>query len=259
MTRRFVLLFWAVVAILCAQTTGTKATFEVASMKLSSGGFTNFKLEPNKLLIQGFPLRQLIAMAYQGLPDNVLGPNGKPLARPEQERYNIEGHFPNGTSREETLRMFQNLLAERLGLKVTVEQRETKAIVFGPPPTGKTLRRIEFVKPSKEPPTQDPMFFDVRNEDIGGGFQATFAHTQATNMKGFVSAMMSMTGRKIIDETGFADTVIMKMRWPIELKKGVPLGENIVNSFWDIGLPVTERKSSVMVIVVTHIGKLVDN
>src|SRR5262249_53170085 len=75
--------------------------------------------DPGQITWPGATLKGLITAAYNVKPYQVNGPSWI-----ENERYDIVAKVPAGATKEQGRVMWQNLLAERLGMKVHHESKE---------------------------------------------------------------------------------------------------------------------------------------
>jgi uncharacterized protein (TIGR03435 family) len=110
--------------------------FEVASVRLTDptgehGVSLSLRLEPSQVRISALPLRDLIALAYRVQPGQVIGPDWL-----QSTGIDIVARLPAGAQAQQAPEMLQALLAERFGLVVHREKRETAtyALVIGKPP-----------------------------------------------------------------------------------------------------------------------------
>ncbi len=104
------------------------ATFEVASLRpaapLNDARQSGIRggprtADPGRITIRAMPLRTLLREAYGLQFYQVSAP-----AWADDERYDVVANVPAGATREESMTMLQNLLADRLKVKARVEKRE---------------------------------------------------------------------------------------------------------------------------------------
>jgi uncharacterized protein (TIGR03435 family) len=137
------------VALVCAQ------KFEVASVKPAGperDGPRAFVNGPERVVIERGSLLQFINLAYRLQWDQISGP--KWIA---DEYYEVNAKIPPGSSKERIQLMWQDLLAERFGLKVHMSEKEMpgyELVVaksgpkfhvepgFPEPPAGKRYARV---------------------------------------------------------------------------------------------------------------------
>ncbi len=98
---------------------------------------------PNRVSYRGMTLKMLISAAYGVKAYQVKGP-----AWLDSERFEITGELPEGKTREQAKFMLQNLLAERFGLKMHRETKETAVYALQ---TGKKGPNLKESRPA--PPT----------------------------------------------------------------------------------------------------------
>lgn len=111
----------------------TKLEFEVASIKPwappSGGGRGGMMMgmrggpgspDPGQIHYSGLPLKFLLANAYDVRPYQVNGP-----AWLDMERFDIVAKVPPGATKEQVRVMLQNLLADRFGVKLHHDSKES--------------------------------------------------------------------------------------------------------------------------------------
>lgn len=109
--------------------------FEVASIRpaqdVADGQPMHFQIDGAHVRLVSLTLKDYIGIAYSIKPGQIIGPDWI-----GSERYDIQATIPAGSSREQLPEMFQNLLAERFGLKFHREKREfpVYALILGKGP-----------------------------------------------------------------------------------------------------------------------------
>jgi uncharacterized protein (TIGR03435 family) len=106
--------------------------FEVASVKPSSGDFvpsgpgkySRATITEDRVTLSGIPLKQMIQMAFDVKPFQVVGP-----AWMETTNFDVLATIPADTGKERVPEMLQTFLAERFGL--VVHRRASDQPVFG--------------------------------------------------------------------------------------------------------------------------------
>src|SRR5512140_1532752 len=114
-----------------------KFEFEVASVKPFSIGQVDgavtlgAKIDGAQVRMLGLTMRDLLASAYRSKVYLIIGPDWVAT-----ERYDINAKLPAGVSPEKLPEMLQSLLAERFGLKLHREKKDTPvyALLVGKPP-----------------------------------------------------------------------------------------------------------------------------
>lgn len=122
------LLVLALVTVLNANVVLAQSeSFDVATVRLSGGGLTSYKGgpgtdDPERLTIRNYDLKTLLVIAFDLKKFQIAGPGWI-----DTTHYDINANVPAGTTREQARKMLQNLLAERLKLRVHRETREFPA------------------------------------------------------------------------------------------------------------------------------------
>jgi len=75
--------------------------------------------DPGRVAYNGMPLKMLLTIAYDVKPYQISGP-----AWLDSERFDVAGTVPEGTTKEQSNAMLQNLLLDRFGIKVHHETKE---------------------------------------------------------------------------------------------------------------------------------------
>jgi uncharacterized protein (TIGR03435 family) len=157
-----------------------KLEFEVASVKPFSIAQTDgavtlgAKIDGAQVRMLGLTMRDLLGSAYRTKVYLINGPDW--IAT---ERYDINAKLPAGVSPEKLPEMLQSLLAERFGLKVHREKKETPvyALLVGKPP----LRLKENVVDPNAPP---PKSVEVTGTGSAAGIAVNMGNGQTYSLGG---------------------------------------------------------------------------
>ncbi|HXU19695.1 MAG TPA: TIGR03435 family protein [Verrucomicrobiae bacterium] len=208
---------------------GGKMSFDVASVKQDKGdvpGQSNIPLfsgnvfPPNggRLSITNLPAFNFIVFAFK-----LSGSEGRTLSRelPDwtlEERYDIEAHAPEGTTKDQMRLMMQSLLADRFKLAMHYETHQGSVydlVLVKPGKMGPHLRLYR----SDEVPCSTPDAKDAQSTVEGefpaicGGIQPLVA--SSPGMRRFGARNITMTSfanslsldRPIVDKTGINGTI----------------------------------------------------
>ena len=239
--------------------TGGKMQFEVASIRLSKPGtFTppSFALsaddwfrEPNGSFHADFPLAVYINFAYKqwltgeqertmlaGLPAWV-----------KTDHFTIQAKAPLHATKDQYRLMVQDLLAERFGLKVHVEQRETPVLAMMLEKPGKTGPKLipHELGPSCDQKATGGVYpsecYSFSAMPKGGG--EWLAGSRATSMEliaKFLGSMGGATGeigRPVVDRTG------LKGQWDFTF---------VAAAFTNASIPEADASSGTTVLEAMH-------
>ena len=216
--------------------------------------------DPWRLRIEGWSLRQIVAVAYRARPDKVSGPGWM-----DDARFEIEAKLPEGAKRDQAREMMQALLAERFGLELHRESRELSGFSLV---TGKGGPRLEeFVPPAApaEPlsPEESQEKRKQQMEDFKKAMQAQMQQRRASGMpiagrewfnwNGVTTAQMAdrlarMAGGPVVDETRLTG------RYKVEIETWRATdddpGQTVFQAVERLGLKLVPRKVTVDLIVI---------
>ncbi len=130
--------------------------FEVASLKPAAGGRLSMRGgpgtgEPERIAFENVDLRRLLVRAYGVEVDQISGPGWI-----DSEKYTIAAKLPAGTSVAQFQTMLQNLLTERLTLKLHHETKEFSAYELTVAKNGPKLIPAAARDPNDTEPDRPP-------------------------------------------------------------------------------------------------------
>jgi uncharacterized protein (TIGR03435 family) len=186
--------------------------FEVASVRPTSPTgehalSLSLRFDTSQVRIAALPLRDIVALAYRVQPAQVLGPDWM-----RSTPIDIVARLPEGATAQQIPDMLQALLAERFGLVVHREKRETAAyaLVVGKPP----LQLERHGPPSASAPATGELEWALSARpsgvatDLGGGASYSFAEGRFEGRKLTVQALAAelsrFSPRPIVDATGLS-------------------------------------------------------
>ena len=209
--------------------------FEVASVKPHpESGDTRVGIEENEgfVRIVNLPLRNIIAIAYDVMPDTVTGPGW--LAG---RRFDIVARPPDGYTRAQMPTLLRSLLADRFMLVARRETREGAGYALRVAPAGHRLRE------SAGPRT----FLTGRPGLISGNGRP---------MSDLVPLLSRTVSAPVVDETALKGAYDLKLEWTPQLSSGAA-SEPEVSIFTalreQLGLRLDSIRTTVNVVVVTSV------
>jgi uncharacterized protein (TIGR03435 family) len=258
-------------------------SFEVASVKPASPSGTRIgcsggpgSTDPGIWSCSNVVLAFLISHAY-GFQPYEFAPSNSCC----QDGFDINAKVPAGTTREQFLRMQQNLLAERFKLKLHHEQKEMAIYELtvgekGPKMKGSTPDAAS----TPEDPWTPPAYF--MGEDgypifpAGrGGLSGRNGHYRWTgfnlSMQKIVKTLSGNLGRPVVDATGLKGKYDINMTWTTDLAsiqallaaQGMPpmpeadSGPTLLRAVQDqLGLKLNSKKGYGEIVVVDHVDKV---
>jgi uncharacterized protein (TIGR03435 family) len=273
-------------ARICAYGQATDASsFEVASMKpaspaasaitCSGGPGTN---SPGMWRCSNVPLAFLVIQAY-GFEAYQFPPSA-PCCR---DRFDVAAKMPEGTTREQFHRMIQNLLAERLKLRLHKERKEMATYELTVGENGPKMKESAADSPSEpEDPWAVPQFtmgkdgypvFAAGRRGLAGGSGHYRWTDFRLSMAEIVKTLSFHLGRPVVDATGLKGKYDINMTWTIDLawlneRAGLrdqvpdeayrgPGGPTLIRAVQDqLGLKLSSKKGSGEVVVVDHVEKV---
>ncbi len=218
--------------------------FEVASVKRS--GTTSMRMAWNSGPMQSpirpvkytpgrltcnLALRSLIREAYSVKSWQVNGP-----AWLDVDTYDISSTMPPDTSKATARLMLQALLAERFGLKLHREQKESPVYVLIAAKSGVKL----------EPVLPKPDHWDQSMS--AGRFTAT-----AVPLSSFADSLSGMLDLPVIDLTGLTNVYRIDLRWTPEYQTEPKRWDAaVLTAVQHLGLKLEVRKAPVEYLVIDH-------
>jgi uncharacterized protein (TIGR03435 family) len=150
---------------------------------------------------RGFPLRALLATAYDLPFERVLGPGWI-----ESEQYDIQAVIPPETPDDQIMLMLQNLLTERFQLKVRLENRPTAVYALLVAKGGPKLKPAEKRK--------EPKGLPAINEPHGRMCPTPSGCEFLHSTMGMVATLLSLrVDRPVVDMTGLSGTYDLTLDW----------------------------------------------
>jgi uncharacterized protein (TIGR03435 family) len=215
-------------------------TFEVASVKPSppvpaSGGLYfgpprggPGTPDPEQITWTYALMKTVLMTAYDLKNYQINGP-----AWLDSERYDIAVKIAPGATQEQVIAMWQNLLAERFGLKIHHEPKEFQVseLVVGKdgPKLKDTVQDLSLPLPPGPPQRKNgellsPGFVVTIFPDPNGAHARSVARAQGLTQ---IAAMLgNQLGRPVVDKTGLMGKYDFSLEYAIDLK-GVPLPPGI--------------------------------
>jgi uncharacterized protein (TIGR03435 family) len=232
---------------------GQAASFEVASVRLSTDATRSASIGPSpgreRFTARNMPLLWLIASAYDisirqvsGLPKSFSSKN-----------YDIEARSAMPVSREQMMRMLQNLMEDRFKLRL---HRETKEL------------RVYLLRVSKGGPkleeNKDGADLEARNSGAGRESYRNFP------MSIFANILSAHIDDTVVDSTGLKGSYDFKLEFtPERLGQGAKDGHEPARNLEgpdlftalkeQLGLELKREAARVTLLVIDHIEDPADN
>jgi uncharacterized protein (TIGR03435 family) len=255
-------------------------TFEVASVKRSTPPPPGARVffgparggpgtpDPSQITWTYARLRDLLMTAYDVKEYQVSGPDWL-----TSERYDIVVKVPEGASGEQVRLMWQNLLAERFGVKLHHESKEfqVEELVIGK--GGPKLKATALDPAALTDP--GPPAHDKNGELTGPGNDTTImpngeAHTVARGqpLSNLTAMLWRLLSRPVIDKTGLTGKYDFSLDFKMDLRAMAPAaaapGDNAPDAGTDItsaveqqlGLRLVAAKALLDVLVIDKADKV---
>jgi len=227
-----------------------KLEFEVASIKPSpprgpdsipygcNGGPGSD--DPGRLTCGWFSPAYLITLAYQMKFLQIDGPEW--LRDPH---FDIIATVPKGTTKEQAATMWQNLLADRFGLRVHHENREAKYLELTVAKNGPKLKPVQ-PDASK------------RTWSMGGGANGSHLFFPKNTMAGLASVLEGPASMLIKDATGLTGEYEITLAWYSgdDANANVALPPPLPQALREqLGLQFTTKTGPIDMLVIDHIER----
>ena len=254
-------------ATAAAQSTDLK--FEVASIKPSGGTPGDIKIDPSRIEIPYWSIKQLITRAYGVWPYQVDGPKWI-----NTTRFDIVATFPHGGTRAQLPEMLRSLLADRLGLITHQETRELPAYALV---VGKGGPKMRVAAPEDVPAeTHDTSRILDGMYGSGFGLKAFSAASGEMHMAlakmpmaALAQIVSSWLGVPVVDRTSLKDNYQATLDFSLAdtvaavqtdaTAGGVatdPPGTSLFAMIKHLGLALERVKAPVSILVVDHVEQV---
>lgn len=246
MRRLFALVFVASAGgALFGQATTAPQTFEVASVKASGGSMPrpqeiHSEVGPATLTGRYLSLLDCIRLAYEGQYFQISGgPNWEQTAR-----FMIDAKASGPVSKSQLMAMFRALLADRFGLKLHFESRETLVYALV---AGKRSKLVES-KP-----------------DESAGWSAkdgvAFTHMSMQAFAQFLSATtpIFLLDLPVMDQTGLSGFFDFTLKHSLAEFPSDAANPLVFSALEEVGLNLVKQKLPATILVVDHAEKPSEN
>ncbi len=230
-------------AVVASAQAGERLTFEVASIRPSSGLSLSPRRTGDRITWSGVPLGMLIQYAYGVAHYQILG------ALPPQpgQPYDIQASAAAGATDEQVKRMFQSLLVDRFALKLRRETKEMSVLELEPDPKGHRL------KPASED-TKIAVDGKPLREGMSGvimGRNGRHVAGKAATITQLAKALSTAAEQPVIDRTGLTGLFDFDV---------VYFQEDIRSALQDtLKLRLRGAKAAIPVLVIESIGTPSEN
>lgn len=257
-----------------------KFTFEVASVRPSNrpnsrpqgGGGPGSPYDPERLHLESMPMRNLLMFAYGLDQDQISGP-----AWLGSEAYDIDAEIAPGATKEQFNAMFQNLLAERFGLRVHHETREFAGYELVAAKSGPKLKEADPSVPARTLADGPPKFGKDKDglPELPPGRAATgmFNTPIGTRMSArgqplatLIGQLKSLVKEPVRDQTALTGKYDFNLTFSLPNAAAAPRidpadvqGERAPDLFIaledQLGLKLVAKKLAIDVVVIDHLEK----
>lgn len=243
-------------ACLLAQTPSQRLTFDVVSIHPSDPGTQGGRIKPipgdHGYTAQNFPVLMMISLMYK-IPVQQIegGPNWI-----TNEGFDIEARADGPHSVDDLHTMYQNLLADRFGLKFHHEVREGNIYALTVDPSGLKL------KPNTSPE-------DDKIPVNGSPAHTTGVRVPMVYLTWFLSLLLQNDGRPVVDQTGLTGNYDFNLSFqpilpPDAAPDALPPEDRDLPTLFNalrtqLGLRLTPTRGPVDHIVIDHIEKPTPN
>ena len=241
----------ALAACLLAQTAAApRLTFDVVSIHPANPNATGGMIKPipgdHGYTAQNFPVRLMIALMYKIPLRQIEGGPGWI----DTERFDIEARADAPHSIDDLHTMYQNLLADRFGLRFHHDVREGNIYALTIDPSGLKL------KPNTSPD-------DDKIPMNGGPVHTTGVRVPMVYLTWFLSQALQQDGRPVVDQTGLKGNYdftlsYRRIRPPDAPVDALPPEEQDLPTLFEalpaqLGLRLTPTRGPVDHLVIDHI------
>jgi uncharacterized protein (TIGR03435 family) len=236
--------------------------FDVVSIKLSppdagstvtSGGGPGTR-RPGVWTCQSMSLHNIVWIAFNLRSQQLVAPEWM-----HEPRFDITVKIPDGTTREQFDEMFQNMLADRFGLKVHRESKEVQGYELTVAKNGPKFKESTSEPPQGPPPVpQRPVLgadgFPVLTPGING-FSITSNRARGqwfrTKIDRLVRELDHAVDKPVIDATGLNGLYDLSLYWVVDPMREDAAGPTIFGALQDqLGLKLESKKVMLPVVVV---------
>jgi uncharacterized protein (TIGR03435 family) len=217
--------------------------FEVASLKLSTADPTgNFLTggpgtpSPGQIVCKSFPLHALLMSIYRVKETEIIGP---PWLK--DRYYDITAKVPPGVTMTQTRVMIQNLLIDRLKMKMHREAREEPGYELSVAKGGLKMKDAAVSADGKTSIREEP--------GLGGLARVTGQSVSSSRIATFLMQRL-LHWDHVVDRTGLTSNYDFKLEFVPENANDLPGPDLITALRQQLGLQLTPKKVSTEVIVI---------
>jgi uncharacterized protein (TIGR03435 family) len=238
--------------------------FDVVSIKLSppgagstvsSGGGPGTR-RPGVWTFQRMELHNIVWIAFNLRSQQLVAPEWM-----HEPRFDITVKIPEGVSPEQFYLRFQDMLAERFGLKVHRESKEVQGYELtvaknGPKFKPSTSEPPAGPPPAPQPPTLGADGFPVVSPRMTGvNIMRNRARGQwlRARIERLVRNVDSAVGKPVVDATGLNGIYDLSLYWVVDPMQPDAGGPTLFGALQDqLGLKLEAKKVMLPVVVVDH-------
>jgi uncharacterized protein (TIGR03435 family) len=200
--------------------------FEAASVKHTDQCGSGKSIDPTIIRLDGFPLKIVLAEAYNVKMDQITGPSWL-----DDDCFSIVAKMPEGATRDQLPMLLQALLVERFHLAAHKESRTTPGFALTVDKNGK-----KFKEADPNSPTAGQVTFG-KSMIKGSLTMASLVRTISRNLQSPVEDLTDLKGKYDIDLSWEGDDIFTTIRA-------------------SLGLRLERRKEQIEVVVIDHIERV---
>ena len=178
----------------------------------------------------------------------------------ERDRFDVDAKVPAGATRDEFRLMLQNMLAERFGLHVHVEQRDFPAYALRVVKSGLKIEEVQE-KPGSSDQTgsaQDKPYFNSRLS-LSGSFKLVNIDAHLQTMSFLAIRLLKPDGLPVVDQTGLSGRYSYKFDYSEDLPGpsdlSAPPAPSLSTALHQLGLDLVRQTLPFEVVVVDSFNR----
>jgi uncharacterized protein (TIGR03435 family) len=184
----------------------------------------------------------------------------------ERNRFDVDTKVPAGATKDEFRLMLQNMLAERFGLQVHVEQRDFPAYALRVTKSGIRMKEVDDKGGEEEKQgssgqmgsTQETPSFRSK-QSISGSFQVVSVEAHLEPMSILVRSLPKPDGLPVVDETGLSGRFSYALDYSEDLPGppdlSAPPAPSLSTALQQLGLELVRTKAPFKVVIVESINR----
>jgi uncharacterized protein (TIGR03435 family) len=184
----------------------------------------------------------------------------------ERDRFDVDAKVPAGATKEEFRSMLQNMLAERLGLRVHVEQRDFPAYALRVAKSGLKIKEAEKKGGAQGKQGSDGQTASAQetpqfslSQSVSGSFKIVSVEANLEPMSALVGYLPKPDGMPVVDETALSGRYNYTLAYSEDLPGpadfSAPPAPSISTALRQMGLELVRTKAPFKVVVVESLNR----